>query len=163
MDETKIREGWEVAARRTQFSPKVYLVTLPGYWIRARKYPVRGKDELDQIAFRKGRDLPRSVIGAFRKAIKEGITAADYIKNISEDEMMDIVNLSSPEIKSNTEKIEASIRWGLGEHNLEKEEGTIGVSPQLLENIMQYPAEMEEIFKMIEEWNIPLAIATEKK
>jgi hypothetical protein len=156
MEEATKREGWEAAARRTQFSERVELKELPGFWIRARKYPIRGEDEIKSIQAKIKASVPKET-KAFLRTVKEsGKTIEKYLKGLSQSEALTIIDELPSQNNAIGDLMAASLRWGIGEHNLSGE--TTGTIDQtLIDEIMGYPVVSREIYEIIREWNSPLA------
>lgn len=148
--------GWQDDARRTVVSEKKALSTLEGYWVKVRLWTVGGKDEITATVrkLQKGLDK-KSLISFMAKARSRGkdlTNEADIMSILTEDEIAAFVDSESVEASA---MIEAKLKNGIAEHNF----GDMKVS-ELAHDLLEFPNVAEEILKLIEDFNRPLASQT---
>ncbi len=152
--------GWQDDARRTIVSERLELETFPGYWIVARKYSVRGKDEITAAtrAIQKGLDKKAllSLMKKMQDREKKEITEEALLDRLTQEELSALVESNSVELYS---VAIAKLRNGIYEHNFCDGESSKEVSV-FAKDILEYDSIAEEILSKIEEFNRPLAEKT---
>jgi hypothetical protein len=155
------RYGWEALARRSLLSPEVELKTLPGFRVRARKYSVAAADEIHTAQMRKRDQVPIELRKLMARAEEEGKGFAEVAAALPQEEAELLLSRIVPETSSVEDLMRLALLHGIGEHNLN--DGTRceeGVSRELVDRLMEYPALAEELHRIILEWNSPLRKAT---
>lgn len=160
MDEK--RYGWEAYARRTILSPKRELETLPGFWVRARKYSVASADELRAVQRTKRGPVPPAVRSILSRAIREEREFGDVIRELEPAEAEAIIAEMPSDVSTMADIMALSILHGIGEHNLGEEEASVTMTRDVVDRIMDYPDTAREVWKIVQEWNTPLPKATSK-
>jgi hypothetical protein len=161
--------GWKDDARRTIISEKKELETFPGYWVKVRKYSIRGKDEINAAVRRMQQSLDKKALYSLAKKVKEQSGRTD----LSEEEVMGMLE---PEeigafMDSNSVPLEEinklKILHGVAAHNFVDGDKDVGTDdPKAVkvfaDDILEYSDIVAELLRIIEEYNRPLAQARSK-
>lgn len=163
----KKKAGFHDAARRRIVGPKTELETLPGYWIKPRKYSSQGAAEI-QAAGMASADLPDDIIAKIGALVEEAGTEnvenMQVMKLLSPADRIRAMRAMAKSAEENVESQRLTLHYGIGEHNLyEGEESSVEVDDGLVAEIMEYQEVATEIVRIINEWNRPLAVAPEGK
>lgn len=149
--------GWQDDARRLIQGDKKELATFPGYWIRPKKYSVSQRDEI-QAAMReiqKGIDK-KALVEVMSKVrnFDDELDKEELMKSLSEENLaalLDSSNLPTAKLA------EIRLRCGIAEHNFEG-----STVEELARAMMEYPVVCDEMVKIVEDFNRPLASRTSK-
>jgi hypothetical protein len=131
------------------------LTTFEGHWIKAKKYSINATDEINAATreVQKGMDK-KSLIEVAKKAREMGIAG----EVVSEEDIMDMLTpeqmsalLDSTGVAS-AKVMEIKLRNGIAEHSFD------GCPVKdLARDILEYPEIAQEMLKIVEEFNRPLA------
>ena len=161
--------SWKDDARKTIVSEKRELTTMNGYWVKVRKYSIKGKDEIEQAKREAQKSIDKKALYEVAKAVK-GFDP-EKLKNITNDEMIQLLTpeqfsaMTESSTVSVSKVIEAQLRSGIDSHNFcdgDEDRSTSKDIAGFASQIIDYPEITEEILKFVEEFNRPLAKATSK-
>jgi len=162
--------GWQDDARKTIVSEKKMLTTMEGYWVKVRKFSIKGNDEIEETKKQAQKSLDKKALYEVAKAVK-GIEP-EKLKNMGTDEVIailtpdqfSVLTESSNMVIANT--MEAKLKNGIDSHNFcEGDIDSRSTDKNIKEfavQIMNYPEIAGEIVAFVEEFNRPLAKVTSK-
>lgn len=153
--------GWQDDARRLIVSEQKDLTTFPGFWIKAKKFSINAKDEINAATreVQKGLDK-KAILEVTKKAREAGLsgnamTEEEIIDALTPEQLsalIDSTNISTAKV------VEIKLRNGIEAHNFEDTKVA-----QLAHDILEYPEIAQEMLKFVEEFNRPLAKPTSVK
>lgn len=160
--------GWQDDARRTVVSDKRNLTTMPGYWVKVRKWSITGKDEIDEATKEAQKSLDRKALFEIGKTIKgldaekvEAMTVDELLPLLTTDQFAALMDSQSTQ---SARLIEVKLKNGIDSHNFcEGDIDTRSTDKDIkgfAHQILEYPEIAEEILVFVEAFNRPLARAT---
>lgn len=150
--------SWQEDARRTIISERHDLVSFEGFWIKAKKYSITAKDEINAAVreVQKGLDK-RAILEVTKKARELGLSGstpseAEIMDMLTPDQLSALIDSSNV---ASSKVMETKLRNGIAEHSF-------GDTPitQLAHDILEYPDIADEMLAFIEKFNRPLAKQT---
>ena len=157
--------NWRVAADRLTVGEPVELETLPGLWIRPRKYSVNGAAEIKAAQVRALAELRGNAIREIATAFDGAPASDDAAVGLTHDQRLDVAvrvmeNATADVVGSVAER-RAKVLFGVAEHNFEGEPGT--PTAAWVDELMEHEPVFLEVLRIVEEKNRPLAGTTSPK
>lgn len=160
--------GWKDDARRTIVSGKKDLASFPGYWIKVKKYSIRGKDEINGALASLQASLDKKALYSLaqktqeRSRSSEELTKKQVFELLSEDE---ISAYAASSMIPMGELNRLRLKHGVAAHNFVTGDPDIGTDNAkdievFANDILEYADIVEEIISQIEDYNRPLATTT---
>jgi len=154
------RTAWEQAARVSILGEKRELESLPGYWIRPKKYGVRGENDINAASLRETKSIPikiqRKLLEAFKD--KEQLTDEELASILDDDELDAILDKQRQNTSKTYDVMRLVLLYGIGAHNFDDQDSSSEVvSEALVEQILEYEPIAEEVFGIVAAHNRPLA------
>lgn len=150
--------GWKDDARRTVISEKYNLETFEGFWIKAKKYSINARDEINAAVreVQKGLDK-RAILEVTKKAREMGLsgstpTEAEIMDMLTPEQLSALIDSSNV---ASSKVMETKLRNGIAEHSF----GDTKVA-DLARDILEFPDIANEMLTFIEEFNRPLTKQT---
>jgi hypothetical protein len=158
--------GWKEAAQRTIVGDKVELKTFPGYWIKPKKYSVSGKDAINEEQRKLQQSIDKKALASMIKKLDIDSDGKDEAQIMSEvmDTLTDeeLAAMMDSQYVPSASYIKVRLNEGIHAHNFCDGPETQDVS-SFAQDILDYPEIAEEILKVVEEYNRPLAKKSTKK
>jgi|GEM_PF-2405229 len=156
-------DAFHDAARRKILGERRELETLPGYWIRPRKFSTIGAAEVQAVSI-KNTDLPDDLIeklGAIgdNPEINE-LDKRTPLKFLSRADRIRVMQAFSHSAADSVEVQRLALLHGIAEHNFyQNGENATHVDEDLVNELLDYQEVATEILSIINEFNRPLAKA----
>lgn len=153
--------NWRVAADRLTIGERVELKSLPGYWVKPRKYSVAGEAEIKAAQVRalaetRGEAM-REVAGMM--ADPESDSAAMGLSREQRDQIaVAIMERATADIIGSLAERRARVLYGIAEHNFTGEPAE--PTPEWVDELMEYADVFDEVLAIAWEKNRPLAPTT---
>lgn len=156
--------GWQDDARKTVISEKRSLKSMVGYWVKVRKWSIRGKDEIDAAVKEVQRSLDRKALFEVAKMVR-GI-APEELEKMDSGEIMSLLTpeqfsaLTDSLSTQAAKVVEAKLRHGIDSHNFcegdidtrSTDKDVKGFAYQILD----FPEVATELLELVEDFNRPL-------
>ena len=161
MGDVKKMAAFEAAARRTIEGPKCELSIENDqgepFWFCPKKYSVEGEREIQVVAARSSRKMPRKLRERLSKFLKDdgSVDMELAVKELTEEEKDELENVDIGDAESTSGLVALQLLHGIGANNFAGE-AAAGVDRDQVEVIMQYVSMTEEILNPVREWNNPL-------
>lgn len=154
--------SWKIAADRAVIGEKIELKSLPGYWVRPRRWTKAGEAEINAASARilaKQSAVRRSIMEQSSVPQSEADAAAGAIPEDVRTKIMDALtaNLDGETVGQIESKI-AKIAYGVHAHNFLGEEA--GGTMEWARELAGYTDVFDEILGIVEAKNAPLALKT---
>lgn len=159
--------NWKDKASKLAVGESKELKTFPGYWIRPRKYTVAGQDAINEIQRKLQKGINKKALMSFVRKLEiedvdkkdEQALTAEVLEHLTEEEidtMMESSQLPTADL------MKAKLKAGIHSHNF-SDKGESTETDVFVQDILDYPTIAEEILKIVEEFNRPLAGKKSKK
>lgn len=147
--------NWKAAADLRVIGKAVPLKSLPGYWIKPRRYSVTGDAEVQAAEIR--------ALAQVKEDALRGVAAAAQGEGEITDEakrelMVKVLEHVNADMVGSLEKKRAMLRYGVHAHNFEGE--AIGPTDEWVDEVFERAEIADEILKIVEEKNSPLESKT---
>jgi hypothetical protein len=165
---------WKDAAKKSILGPEIALVEIKpeedvlkewkeagrswvGYWVKPKKYSIKGKFKVDGLAMGAADSIPPSVSKKIAKIYADNPdldtddTAA--ILDLLDGDDLDAIITAQLKAEDNSSIVKAIIEEGLGETNLLGEGETV---TDFADQVLEYSTVADEIVKIIRDYNRPL-------
>lgn len=149
--------GWKEDARRLVISQKYELESFPGFWITAKKYSIAAKDEIGAAVRKMQRGIDKKSLSVvLRKCSEIGkeVTEENILDVLTDEELIALADSSAVDV---AEVTEIRLRHGIADHNFEGSD-----VKELAHDLLEYPEICSEILKIVEGFNRPLAVRSDK-
>jgi len=155
---------WENAARRFTVGDKTELETIPGYWIKPKKYSVEGDNAIKAAAAGNQSVLPPSLLKRLQEraeTMQDGeLTQSELFKMMSAEEIGEMIHRTATADSAQSVKVvKLILMYGIDSHNFEDTDNR-RCGEDLAEKLMQYRDAAMECVRIIQGFNGPLARAT---
>lgn len=155
--------NWKVAADRAVIGEKIELTSLPGFWVCPRRWSKTGEAEIHAAQariFARQQGIRDAIIrDAKSEPLSEADAMAGALPESVKSRIMDALtqNLDGEVVDQIQSKI-VKIAYGIHAHNFngELEQGTMEWAKELAD----YSDVFDEVLKIVEEKNAPLAKMT---
>lgn len=148
--------NWKIAADRAAIGDKTELKSLPGLWVKPRKFTKQGAAEI-LAAQTRATMKTRAASNAVTKAVLQSGSDADSA-GLTQEQKAEIATVvmqnASADMIGHLEEDEARILFGIAEHNFEGEPQA--PTKEWVTDIMQYAEIADEILGIVQEKNRPL-------
>lgn len=156
-----------VTIKRKIMGPRQDLETLPGFWIKPKKYSSTGGEEIQAVQFKMSKGARNPVVAKYVKKFRaqgiENPKISDIVDKLNEEELAELLEaMGSVNPESNTELQEKILLHGTGEHNF-RQSGKVLSIEDAIPIIMQDIEAVREINGIIGKWNSPLASEPSEK
>lgn len=157
----------DVTIKRKIMGEKRELETLPGFYIRPKKYSYAGAEEIQAVEFEIGKGKRNPVVAKYAKKFrKQGIdklTFKEVAEKLDEEELAELINATgSKDLKLNAELQEKIMLHGIGEHDFNQNGKMLDIK-EAIPILTQDAEAVGEITEIIREWNSPLALEPSEK
>lgn len=154
--ENKAAISWKIAADRQAIGEPVELASLPGFWVKPRKFTRQAEAELlasQSRAFSKNRQATLAIMADLRSKMDVPDGAPDP-KDIQDEAYVRVLESATAETVGHLEEDELRIAFGVEEHNFngmpEK------ASRSWAKEVLSYGDISREILQIVGEKNRPL-------
>ncbi len=156
--------SWKEDARRTIVSEKKDLVSFPGYWVKPKKYSVKGRDEINEAERKVQKNIDKKALMKFARRLKDkdeykDLSEEQILEKIPDDELIVMMDLRMTEVFAVNE---AKIKHGIACHNFcDGDIDTRSTEKDIqgfARDILEFEDIAVEIIGYIEEFNRPLAV-----
>jgi hypothetical protein len=158
--------GWKDEAKRTVVGDKVELKTFPGYWIKPKKYSVAGKDAINEEQRKLQQGIDKKAMASVIKKLDIEADGKDETQLMGEimDKLTDdeLAAMMDSQYVPSANYIKVRLREGIDSHNFCDAAESHDVKA-FVDDILAYPEITEEILRIVEEHNRPLAGKSSKK
>ena len=153
--------------KRKIMGEKQELETLPGFFLRPKKYSYAGAEDIQAIEFEIGKGKRNPVVAKYAKKFRkqgiEKLTFKEVAEKLDEEELAELINATSTkDLKLNAELQEKIILHGTGEHNFNRNGKMLDIK-EAIPILLQDAEAVEEIIGIIKGWNPPLASELSEK
>ena len=153
--------NWQVAADRLTIGERVKLSTLPGFWVKPRKFSVAGEAEIKAAQVRalaavRGEAM-REVAGMMAEPESDS-AAAGVSREQREQIAVAIMERATADVIGSLAERRARVLYGIAEHNFNGE--SAAPTPEWVDEIMEYSAIFDELLGIVQEKNRPLPLPT---
>lgn len=165
--------NWEAAARRTILGKKTFIQSLAEegkeseFWIKPKKYSIEDREEIKKTSGDLLDKLPDDIVEIIVKKQKENngnnsdedsSSQSDFLDAFAELDMgQRRTVLKVVQESKGTNVLSLILKKGIGEHNFEDEKGSDNVPEEFVQKILEYAPVADELVKIIQEHNSPLA------
>lgn len=153
--------GWKDAVARDLVGPKAELETLPGYWIRPKKYSATVGAELQALELKMANRSP-TFAKLMSKAIEEkgDAVAPREVFDACDVETRSRISLEMAEVTQEYGPRQAylMLTGGLGDHNFTNDDGGKAVlDEEFVEIVSSNQAVLQEMLAVVRSWNPPFS------
>lgn len=156
--------NWKIAADRSVYGEKVELDTLPGYWVKPRRWSKTGEAEIHAALariFARQRDVRNTIIretSGDEPMSEADLMAGSLPEKTKEKIMAALTGSLDGETVDQVEAKIAKIAFGVHAHNFQGEP-EVG-SMEWARELVEYRDVFDEILGIVEEKNRPLPTTT---
>jgi hypothetical protein len=155
--------NWKIAADRVTIGERTELKTIPGYWVRPRRFSKQGEAEIlaaQTRAMAKSKAVAASMMDGFKDAV---VSDADKMTGgISDDAKKEIaikvMQGATADMIGHVEEDVMRIAYGIAEHNFLGDQEPACV--EWAREIIEYKDVANEILEIVREKNLPLVLPT---
>jgi hypothetical protein len=156
-----------VTIKRRIMGPRTDLETLPGFWMKPKKYSSAGGEEIQAVQFKISKGARNPVVAKYVKRLRsqgiENPTVSDVADTLDEEELAELLEaMGSVNPESNAELQSKIMLCGTGEHNF-RQGGKVLSTEEAIPIIVQDIEAVKEIIGIIKGWNSPLASEPSEK
>lgn len=155
--------NWKVAADRMTIGEKVELTTLPGYWVRPRKYSKAGEAEIlaaQTRAVAQKRAVASSIIDAYdaQPANEADAMVGSRAAGMQREVQILVMQNASAAMVGHIDEDQARIAFGIEDHNFNGE--IERASMDWAREVMEHAEIANELLAIVAEKNRPLVRPT---
>ena len=158
--------GWRDAISRDLLGPKAELATLPGYWIRPRKYGAtigQGLEALQMHIVKASPVFAGKLAEARDQDGKVDVRAVQAGWDIETRNQIS-VEMADAEREYGPARERLMLLGGIGEHNFADDAGRLAaIDDEFVELVRSNRAVLVEIIGIVGAWNLPFARSGELK
>ena len=164
-EKKKIKEiNWKVAADRVAIGKKVELKSLPGYWVRPRRYTKQGEAEIlaaQTRAIGQSKQIAASLMSQMPASDSDADELAGMSPQTRSDLAMIVMQNATAGMVGKVEENTLRILYGIEDHNFNGTDEK--ASHEWAADIMEYTDTANEILALVVEQNLPLGLRTSRK
>lgn len=155
--------NWKIAADRVTIGERVELKTLPGYWVRPRKFSKAGEAEIlaaQTRAVAQKRAVASSIIDAYdaKPTNEADAMVGSKAVGMQREVQLLVMQNATPEMVGHLEEDRVRLTFGVEDHNFngDAEKATSAWA----RDVMEHAEIANEILAIVAEKNRPLAMPT---
>jgi hypothetical protein len=147
--------------QRKILGPRSELKSLPGFWIKPKKYDVEGGEEIAGLRLRMARAARNPALVEQAKRLQaegvERLTEQVLLEKLTPEEILEATSSAmdaTSEFRGEIQRLE--MRHGIGAHNFRNGGKELDVE-EAIPILMQDTEATAEVIRVVEAWNRPLA------
>jgi len=166
MSQKKIAKAinWKVAADRVAIGEKIELESMPGYWVRPRRYTKQGEAEIlaaQTRAIGQSKQIAASMMNQMPAPDSDSEEMTGMSPQTRNDLAMVVMQNATADMVGKVEEDTLRILFGIEDHNFNGE--TEQASKDWASEVMQYTDIANEILVLVRGQNLPLGLRTSHK
>lgn len=164
-EKKKVKEvNWKVAADRVAIGEKKELQSLPGYWVRPRRYTKQGEAEIlaaQTRAIGQSKQIAASMMSQMPVAGSDAEEMTGLSPQTRNDIGMIVMQNATADMVGKVEENTLRILYGIEDHNFNGADEK--ATREWATDIMGYTDTANEILELVGEQNLPLGLRTSHK
>lgn len=153
--------NWKTASQRSYIGGQVSITSLLGedekqldLWVKPRLFSVAGSDEIAAFSIQQQAKMRRESVKAL---LERGIEATEEALG-KNDLLLDILGSGEADLFKERQLIRLHLQYGIHAHNFNGDPE--GPTPEWIEDVLEDHGLSQEIFRIVQEFNRPLARPT---